>query len=323
MFSCIPWIRFVPMLVLPLILPLASGCVHHHHPRSVVTIVGPPTAPAHGHRHSHGRIVLVFDRSLGCYAVEGHSDYYFHSQYYYRHHEGVWQRARRLEGPWLARVGSLPPGLEKRYAGSRRAQPPASPAPDAAKESRQDPREGRRKERDAAQEQRAEEREEARDQRATVKHRRLEEREAAQEQRAEDREEARDQRATVKHRRLEEREAAHEPRTEANEPRTEAKEPRTEAREQRAEAREPRMEAREQQLEAKAGRTTVKEQRTEAKQPRVQAEEQRATALGKPEKPAGSNKAAAKKGTDAEPAAKLDDEGEELVSPPKDKEHSR
>ncbi len=273
MLSCIPWIRFVPMLVLPLILPLASGCVHHHHPRSVVTIVGPPTAPAHGYRHSHGRIVLVFDRSLGCYAVEGHSDYYFHSQYYYRHHEGVWQRARRLEGPWLARVGSLPPGLEKRYAGSRRAQPPAAPAPDAAKESRQDPREGRRKERDAAQEQRAEEREEARD-----------------------------QRATVKHRRLEEREAAHERRTEANEPRTEAKE---------------------QQLEAKAGRTTVKEQRTEAKQPRVQAEEQRATALGKPEKPAGSNKAAAKKGTDAEPAAKLDNEGEELVSPPKDKEHSR
>ena len=280
MFSCIPWIRFVPMLVLPLILPLASGCVHHHHPRSVVAIVGPPTAPAHGYRHSHGRIVLVFDRSLGCYAVEGHSDYYFHSQYYYRHHEGVWQRARRLEGPWLARVGSLPPGLEKRYAGSRRAQPPASPAPDAAKESRQDPREGHRKGRDAAQEQRAEEREEAHDQRATVKHRRLEEREAAQE------------------------------------PRTEAKEP-------RAEAKEPRMEAREQQLEAKAGRTTVKEQRTEAKQPRVQAEEQRATALGKPEKPAGSNKAAAKKGTDAEPAAKLDDEGEELVSPPKDKEHSR
>jgi hypothetical protein len=140
-----------------------------------------------------------------------------------------------------------------------------------------------------------EEREEARDQRATVKHRRLEEREAAQEQRVEEREEARDQRATVKHRRLEEREAAHERRTEPKEPRT----------------------------EAKAGRTTVKEQRTEAKQPRVQAEEQRATALRKPEKPAGSNKAAAKKGTDAEPAAKLDDEGEELVSPPKDKEHSR
>ena len=309
MFSCIPWIRFVPMLVLPLILPLASGCVHHHHPRSVVAIVGPPTAPAHGYRHSHGRIVLVFDRSLGCYAVEGHSDYYFHSQYYYRHHEGVWQRARRLEGPWLARVGSLPPGLEKRYAGSRRAQPPAAPAPDAAKESRQDPREGHRKGRDAAQEQRVEEREEARDQHATVKHRRLEERDAAQEQRVEEREEARDQRATVKHRRLEEREAAQEPRTEAKEPRAEAKEP-------RAEAKEPRT-------EAKAGRTTVKEQRTEAKQPRVQAEEQRATALGKPEKPTGSNQAAAKKGTDAEPAAKLDDEGEELVSPPKDKEHSR
>ncbi len=298
MFSCIPWIRFVPMLVLPLILPLASGCVHHHNPRSVVTIVGPPTAPAHGYRHSHGRIVLVFDRSLGCYAVEGHSDYYFHSQYYYRHHEGVWQRARRLEGPWLARVGSLPPGLEKRYAGSRRAQPPAAPAPDAAKESRQDPREGHRKERDAAQEQRAEEREEARDQRATVKHRRLEEREAAHERRTEANEprtEARDQRATVKHRRLEEREAAHERRTEAKE----------------------------QQPEAKAGSTTVQEQRTEAKQPRVQAEERRATALGKPEKPAGSNKAAAKKGTDAEPAAKLDDEGEELVSPPKGKQHSR
>ncbi len=312
MFSCIPWIRFVPMLVLPLILPLASGCVHHHHPRSVVAIVGPPTAPAHGYRHSHGRIVLVFDRSLGCYAVEGHSDYYFHSQYYYRHHEGVWQRARRLEGPWLARVGSLPPGLEKRYTGSRRAQPPAAPAYDAAKESRQDLREGRRKGRDAAQEQR----EEARDQRATVKHRRLEEREAAQEQRVEEREEARDQRATVKHRRLEEREAAQEQRVEPKEPRTEAKEPRTEAQEQRAEAKE-------QQLEAKAGRTNVKEQRTEAKQPRVQAEERRATALGKPEKPAGSNKAAAKKGTDAEPAAKLDDEGEELVSPPKGEKHSR
>ncbi len=266
MFSCIPWIRFVPMLVLPLILPLASGCVHHHHPRSVVTIVGPPTAPAHGYRHSHGRIVLVFDRSLGCYVGEGHSDHYFHSQYYYRHHEGVWQRARRLEGPWLARVGSLPPGLEKRYTGSRRAQPPAAPAHDVAKESRQDLREEHREGRDAAQERGAEEREEARD-----------------------------QRATVKHRRVEERETAHERRTEAKEPRT----------------------------EAKAGHTKVKEQRTEAKQPRVQAEEQRATALRKPETPAGSNEVAAKKGTDAEPAAKLDDEGEELASPSNGKKHAR
>ena len=315
MLSCIPWIRFVPMLVLPLILPLASGCVHHHHPRSVVTIVRPPTAPAHGYRHSHGRIVLVFDRSLGCYAVEGHSDHYFHSQYYYRHHEGVWQRARRLEGPWLARVGSLPPGLEKRYTGSRRAQPPAAPAYDAAKENRQDLREERRKGRDAAQERRAEEREEARDQRATVKHRRLEEREGAHERRTE----AKEPRTEAKEQHLE----AKEQHLEAKAGHTEVKERRTETKERRTEAKEPRTEAKEQHLEAKAGRTEVKEQRTEAKQPRVQAEEQRATALGKPEKPAGSNKAAAKRGTNAEPAAKLDDEGEELASPSNGKKHAR
>lgn len=72
----------------------------------------PPHAPAHGYRHKHGNVVLVYESSLELYRVDGHDGYYFHEGSYYRVHKGGWQVGAGFEGPWKACSASkLPKGL--------------------------------------------------------------------------------------------------------------------------------------------------------------------------------------------------------------------
>lgn len=80
---------------------------------TVVTKKGPPPhAPAHGYRHKHGNVILVYQSNLGVYAVDGHKNYYFHEGDYYRLRKGEWQMSVYFEGPWRrASEFELPSGL--------------------------------------------------------------------------------------------------------------------------------------------------------------------------------------------------------------------
>lgn len=76
----------------------------------------PPHAPAHGYRHKHGDVNLVFKSDLGVYLVDGHSGHYFSEGSYYRSHKGSWQISAHFEGPWSSVSKSkLPKGLQKQH----------------------------------------------------------------------------------------------------------------------------------------------------------------------------------------------------------------
>jgi hypothetical protein len=60
----------------------------------------PPHAPAHGYRHKHRGVVLVYEASLDVYRVQRHSGVYFYGSYFYRSHDGGWQVSIGVEGPW-------------------------------------------------------------------------------------------------------------------------------------------------------------------------------------------------------------------------------
>ena len=66
---------------------------------------GPPAhAPAHGYRHKldrHPDIEVVFDATLGVYAVAKHRNVFFWRDHFYRLMEGRWQVSAHLEKDWL------------------------------------------------------------------------------------------------------------------------------------------------------------------------------------------------------------------------------
>jgi hypothetical protein len=103
---------------------VASGCVHevhhHHHDKHKHKAHRggpPPWAPAHGYRHKHHGVELVFDTSLDVYVVVGHPGIYFRGDDYYCLRGGEWYVGRRYDGPWSAtNLDHVPPGLRKKYA---------------------------------------------------------------------------------------------------------------------------------------------------------------------------------------------------------------
>ena len=157
----------VSTLAASLLALFSSGCVTHNHYTSgapVRYVQLPPPAPADGYLYAFDGVTLVFDGSWGGYRVRGHADHYFHMNFYYRFHDGVWQRCARLAGPWIPiEVKTLPGGLRKRHA--HREQ---------ARDHREERREVRHERRDEAKEQRAERRDEAKDRRE-VRHERRDE----------------------------------------------------------------------------------------------------------------------------------------------------
>lgn len=102
------------------------GCLHVHHGQTSAAAGPPPWAPAHGHRHRHQGVDLVFDTGLGVYGVVGLPGVYFHRNQYLRLQAGTWQRAVRADGPWLVvSTRKVPPGLHKHFAhrhGKRRGK---------------------------------------------------------------------------------------------------------------------------------------------------------------------------------------------------------
>jgi len=111
------WLVFVAGSVA---LTSCSGTIRHKKTRqpgvSTGTVVSkkgpPPHAPAHGYRHKHGNVVLVYQSSPGIYAVDGHEGYYFCEGSFYRSHKGKWRISVHFEGPWKKISESkLPKGL--------------------------------------------------------------------------------------------------------------------------------------------------------------------------------------------------------------------
>ncbi len=75
-----------------------------------------PPIPAHGHRHSHAGVELVFDSGLGVYLVVDRHNHFYTEGRFYRYAYDGWQISTELEGGWhqVARP-SLPPGLAKKH----------------------------------------------------------------------------------------------------------------------------------------------------------------------------------------------------------------
>jgi hypothetical protein len=80
----------------------------------------PPHAPAHGHRRKRAQGAdLRWEPQLGVYAVIGHTDIYFHDDWFIRW-SGGWQVSASLGGPWEARSeSSIPPGLRAKHPGKK------------------------------------------------------------------------------------------------------------------------------------------------------------------------------------------------------------
>jgi hypothetical protein len=75
----------------------------------------PPHAPAHGYRHKHHGIEIIFDSEWGIYVVVGFPGHYYYKGHYYRFHEAHWEMGIHIDGPWKAvSVKSLPPGLRNK-----------------------------------------------------------------------------------------------------------------------------------------------------------------------------------------------------------------
>jgi hypothetical protein len=213
-----------------LVILAPSGCVthrHHSYDRRVVSV--PPRTATHGYVHHYHGVRLVFERSWNGYLVIDHPHHYFHGDHYYRWHSGRWQRAPRLNGPWVwAEFRAIPSGLDRHHAhGQRRAWR------HEAIDARHDPApEGHKEHRAAEREQRKERREDARDRRddhrEATKERREEHREVVKERRDEQRETARERRDVAKEQREEHRETAKERREERREVAKEKREVRQE-----------------------------------------------------------------------------------------------
>ena len=183
--------RSVPVLTVAVLALLVSGCVHdHHHHRHTRADV---------HRTQQDGVVMIFDRSLGCYVVRDHPGHYFFDGRFYRYRDGSWYGASRVTGPWVAaRAQIVPSRLRENYGQRVReaVQERNEERHEAIREQREE-RHDARMERDAVAERRAEHRED-------VRERRDERREAVREQR-EERHDARMERDAVAERRAEHR----------------------------------------------------------------------------------------------------------------------
>ena len=83
---------------------LGSGRKHRHGP--------PPHAPAHGYRHKHHGLELVFDSGPGVYVVIGFPHHYYHKGHYYWYHGPMWKMSTHMDGPWESvSEDKLPSGL--------------------------------------------------------------------------------------------------------------------------------------------------------------------------------------------------------------------
>ena len=94
---------------------LGSGRRHKHGP--------PPHAPAHGYRHKHQGVELVYDSGRGVYVVVDFPLHFYFKGNYYRHRETNWEVGVHVDGPWESVSDeALPRGLRAKGKGKGKSK---------------------------------------------------------------------------------------------------------------------------------------------------------------------------------------------------------
>ena len=95
---------------------LGSGRRHKHGP--------PPHAPAHGYRHKHQGVELVYDSGRGVYVVVDFPLHFYFKGNYYRLRETNWEVGVHVDGPWESvSEEALPRGLRAKEKGKSKEHP--------------------------------------------------------------------------------------------------------------------------------------------------------------------------------------------------------
>ncbi len=84
----------------------------------------PPHAPAHGYRHKHQGVELVYDSGRGVYVVVDFPLHFNFKGQYYRYHEPHWEAGVHFDGPWESvSEEALPRGLRAKEKGKSKEHP--------------------------------------------------------------------------------------------------------------------------------------------------------------------------------------------------------
>ncbi len=83
----------------------------------------PPHAPAHGYRHKHQGVELVYDSGRGVYVVIDLPSHYYFKGRYYRRGEIQWEAGVNIDGPWeFVSEDAMPKGLRAKEKGKGKAK---------------------------------------------------------------------------------------------------------------------------------------------------------------------------------------------------------
>ncbi len=84
----------------------------------------PPHAPAHGYRHKHQGVELVYDSGHGVYVVIDLPSHYYFKGRYYRRGEVQWEAGVNIDGPWeFVSEDAMPKGLRAKGKGKSKERP--------------------------------------------------------------------------------------------------------------------------------------------------------------------------------------------------------
>ncbi len=101
------------------------------HEREHIYVQGPPPhAPAHGYRHKHQGVDLVYDSGRGVYVVVELPNHFYFEGHFYRHRGDRWEIGVNVGGPWkVVAEESLPKGLRSKKKGKAKPKGPPPHAP--------------------------------------------------------------------------------------------------------------------------------------------------------------------------------------------------
>ena len=98
---------------------IGAGSGRRHRPK----YGPPPHAPAHGYRHKHQGVELVYDSGRGVYVVIDLPSHYYFKGRYYRRGEVQWEAGVHIDGSWeFISEDELPRGLRAKEKGKGKAK---------------------------------------------------------------------------------------------------------------------------------------------------------------------------------------------------------
>ncbi len=102
---------------------IGAGSGRRHRPKQRAKHGPPPHAPAHGYRHKHQGVELVYDSGHGVYVVIDLPNHYYFKGNYYRRGEVQWEAGVNIDGPWeFVSDDAMPKGLRAKEKGKGKAK---------------------------------------------------------------------------------------------------------------------------------------------------------------------------------------------------------